>query len=29
VGYGVTVATLGITEEDKKKSGFLNPGGHH
>ena len=21
VGYGVTVATLGITEEDKKKSG--------
>ena len=29
VGYGVTVATLGITEEDKKKSGFLNPGGQH
>ena len=29
VGYGVTVATLGITEEDKKKSGFLNPGGSH
>ena len=29
VGYGVTVSTLGITEEDKKKSGFLNPGGHH
>ena len=29
VGYGVTVATLGITEEDKKKSSFINPGGHH
>ena len=29
VGYGVTVATLGITEGDKKKSGFLNPGGQH
>jgi len=29
VGYGVTMATLGITEEDKKKSTFLNPGAHH
>jgi hypothetical protein len=29
VGYGCVVATLGITEEDKKNSGFLNPGGSH
>ena len=29
VGFGVTQATLGITEADKKKSAFLNPGGHH
>ena len=29
VGFGVTQATLGITEADKKKSSFLNPGGHH
>ena len=28
-GYGVTMATQGITEEDKTKSTFLNPGAHH
>jgi hypothetical protein len=29
VGFGVTQATLGVTEADKKKSAFINPGGSH
>ena len=29
VYYGVVRATMGITEEDKKKSTFINPGQHH
>lgn len=29
VGAVVTKVSLGLTEEDKKASKFINPGGHH
>ena len=29
VTYGVVSATMAVTPEDKKKSTFINPGGHH